>query len=207
MLNPNYYDRIVSANRTKWDRIYSNRDNPGSPSEVLSENLSILPSKGLALDLACGLGANSLFLESKGLSVHAWDISIIAIEKLKRKIDSNKLNITAQCLDIKAEALPTNEYDLIIISNYLDRSLTSAIFNALRAEGLVCYQTFTAEKRVKLGPSNPDYLLRPNEIKSFVKGCQILAFKDQSLSTDVNHPLSGKSYIIGQKPATNDKDQ
>ena len=197
----------MNINQAKWDRIYSNKDSIGSPSEVLRENLSVLPSNGLALDLACGLGANSLFLESRGLSVHAWDISIIAIKKLKKRIKLNKLKIEAQCLDIKAEVLSASTYDLIITSNYLDRSLHPAIYNATRAGGLICYQTFTADKRVRLGPSNPDYLLQPNEIKSFVEGCEILAFKDESLSTDINHPLAGRSYIIGRKPIASRNDQ
>ncbi len=52
--------------REKWNRIYSQNRSPGSPSTVLTDNLHLWPSRGTALDLACGLGADSLFLAARG---------------------------------------------------------------------------------------------------------------------------------------------
>src|SRR5882724_1266274 len=47
--------------------------------QVLVENVHLLPTHGRALDVACGLGAGSIFLARHGLKVVAWDISPVAI--------------------------------------------------------------------------------------------------------------------------------
>ncbi|MGV0035396.1 MAG: methyltransferase domain-containing protein [Candidatus Azotimanducaceae bacterium WSBS_2022_MAG_OTU7] len=185
--------------REKWNRIYSQNRSPGSPSTVLTDNLHLWPSRGTALDLACGLGANSLFLAARGLDVHAWDISEVAINHLAGRASSRGLSIQTQVVDITPEALPVDKFDLVVTSHYLDRSLPPAIMNATRPGGLICYQTFTAAKRVDIGPSNPDFLLQPNELQSFVPGCEILAFGDESHNTNSDDPLAGRAFIIAQK--------
>ena len=186
--------------RDKWNRVYSENQLLGVPAAVLTDNDNILPVKGIALDLACGLGSNSLFLEARGLEVHSWDISNVAVSSLAKQVDSLQLNIQTRVVNITAAALPVESYDLIITSHYLDRGLQRAILNATLPGGLICYQTFTAEKKINIGPNNPDFLLQPNELKSFVPNCEILAYRDGSQSTNKDHPLSGRAYIIARKP-------
>jgi tellurite methyltransferase len=186
--------------RDKWNRIYSEDRLPGLPSAVLSDNADILPNKGVALDLACGLGTNSLFLAARGLEVHAWDISEVAVSHLAEQASSLGLNIQTRAVDITPAALGIESYDLVVTSHYLDRSLPPAIMNATRPGGLICYQTFTAEKQIDMGPSNPDFLLLPNELQLFVPGCEILAFKDESHNTNRDDPLAGRAFIIARKP-------
>ena len=186
--------------RAKWDRVYSESQLLGLPAAVLTDNDNILPFKGVALDLACGLGSNSLFLEARGLEVHAWDISKVAVSSLAERVDLLQLNIQTRVVNITAAALPVENYDLVIASHYLDRTLPPAILNATRPGGLICYQTFTAEKQVDIGPSNPEFLLQPSELQSFVPNCEILAFKDESQNKNRNHPLAGRAFIIARKP-------
>jgi tellurite methyltransferase len=186
--------------RAKWDRVYSENQLLGLPAAVLTDNDNLLPVKGVALDLACGLGSNSLFLEARGLEVHAWDISKVAVSHLAERADSFQLNIQTRVVNITAAALPVEKYDLLITSHYLDRTLPPAILNATRPGGLICYQTFTADKQIDIGPSNPEFLLQPNELQSFVPNCEILAFKDESQNTNKDHPLGGRAFIIARKP-------
>ena len=185
--------------RDKWNRIYSKDQLAGPPAAVLTDNDNILPTLGIALDLACGLGANSLFLAARGLEVDAWDISQVAVSHLAKRADSHGLNIHTRVIDITAEALPMERYDLVITSRYLDRSLPPAILGATRPGGLICYQTFTAEKQINMGPSNPSFLLQPKELESFVPDCEILAFKDESHNTNRDDPLAGRAFIIARK--------
>jgi len=48
--------------------------------------------------------------------------------------------------------------DVIVVSRFLQRSLCSKLCDALRPNGVLFYQTFTS------GLSNPDYLLKENEL-------------------------------------------
>ena len=186
--------------RDKWNRIYSKDRLPGPPAAVLTDNDNILPIEGIALDLACGLGTNSLFLAARGLEVHAWDISKVAVSHLAERAGSLGLNIQTRVVNITAAVLPAESYDLVITSHYLDRSLPPAILDATRPGGLICYQTFTAEKQINKGPSNPEFLLQPNELQSFVPDCEILAFKDESHNVNRDDPLAGRAFIIARKP-------
>jgi 2-polyprenyl-3-methyl-5-hydroxy-6-metoxy-1,4-benzoquinol methylase len=190
----------MSKVRDKWNQIYSKNQLPGPPAAVLTDNQNMLPVKGIALDLACGLGTNSLYLAARGLEVHAWDISKIAVSHLSQRAGLRGLNIQTRVVNISAAALPVESYDLVITSHYLDRTLPLAILNATRPGGLICYQTFTAEKQINIGPNNPDFLLQPNELQSFVPGCEILAFKDEGHNVNRYDPLAGRAFIIARKP-------
>ena len=77
------WNGIMDAIISKWNRIYSQSGHDAYlPAQVLADNEFLLPEAGTALDLACGLGANAIFLAQQGLAVTALDISSVAIEKL-----------------------------------------------------------------------------------------------------------------------------
>ena len=102
--------------RDKWNRIYSKDRLSGPPAAVLTDNDNILPIEGIALDLACGLGTNSLFLATRGLEVHAWDISKVAVNDLAGQAGSLGLNIQTRVVNITAAVLPAESYDLVLTS-------------------------------------------------------------------------------------------
>ena len=53
----------MNALINKWNLLYNQADVADyKAAKVLTENSFLLPSSGSALDLACGLGANSVFL-------------------------------------------------------------------------------------------------------------------------------------------------
>lgn len=53
------------------------------PSQVLLDNSHLLPASGRALDLACGLGANALYLAKRGMTTSAWDLSPVQLRLYK----------------------------------------------------------------------------------------------------------------------------
>jgi tellurite methyltransferase len=44
------------------------------------------------------------------------------------------------------ESLTENAFDVIVVSRFLDRTLSDAIIDALKPDGLLFYQTFTRDK-------------------------------------------------------------
>ncbi|MGR8998081.1 MAG: class I SAM-dependent methyltransferase, partial [Gammaproteobacteria bacterium] len=144
----------------KWNASYSQTEIVSAkPVQVLSENAFLLPATGTALDLACGLGGNAIFLAQRQLAVTALDISTVAIEKLNAYATRTKLAICARQQAIDTQSLGGQCFDVIVISRFLDRALSDAIIDALKPDGLLFYQTFTREKTIRTAPSNPDYLL------------------------------------------------
>ncbi len=182
----------------KWDRLYQDAA-PGKPAEVLIENAHLLPTGGRALELACGLGANSLWLAGHGLAVDAWDISSVALNTLEHNAAASGLPVTTRRIDITPASIPTNCYDLVLVTRYLDRSIAPGITSALKPNGILCYQTFTIEKVAGEGPANKHYLLQGNELLSLFASLHVLAFRDEGVVGDTDRGLRSQSYLIAQK--------
>ncbi len=184
----------------KWDAIYRQQSAAElSAATVLRENLFLLPKQGSALDLACGLGANALLLAEHGLSVQAWDISAVALEKLQRQAQQQNVTVQTKQVDICAAILPENSFDVIVISRFLDRSLCRGIIAALRIGGLVFYQTYTREKIIASSPHNPDFLLAANELLTLFVPLKILVYQEHGLVGNLNKGERNEALYIGQK--------
>ncbi|SMG67372.1 [weak similarity to] tellurite resistance protein TehB, partial [methanotrophic bacterial endosymbiont of Bathymodiolus sp.] len=107
----------------KWDKIYQSDVSPREPASVLADNLFLLPQKGAALDLACGLGANALVLAKQGLTTEAWDISAIALRRLQQQADAHALPIKTFTREITPDSFTSSYFDVIVVSRFLDRSI------------------------------------------------------------------------------------
>ena len=67
-----------------WDNVFEAKNCvDATPCDALKENIHLIPNgKGKALDLACGMGGNAIFLAQKSeMEVFAWDMSSVAISK------------------------------------------------------------------------------------------------------------------------------
>lgn len=184
---------------SKWDGIYSNSGG-STAAKVLVENCFLLPKKGCALDLACGLGENALFLAEKGLDVHAWDISSVALNKLERKAQKKTLKVLTKQVFIKSEIMPKQTFDIIVLSHFLDRSLSNAIMESLKPNGLLFYQTYVRDKTTSVGPNNPDFLLARNELITLFKALRPVFYRENSLIGDLQGGERNEAFFIGQKP-------
>jgi len=192
---------VTASISEKWDRIYSARTEFPLPSQVLIDNAHLLPSVGLVLDLACGLGGNALYLAKKGLEVKAWDISPVAVKKLRKKSqEQGFLNLDAQVVDVENFDWPKAKFDVIIVSRFLQRFLCPLIFEAIKPGGLLFYQTFTQEKVSEIGPSNPEYLLGKNELLRLFPDVILRVYREEGRLGDLSQGFRNEAYLVGQKP-------
>ena len=196
------YNTNTSVSKTiemKWDRIYSKNLLADEVATVLEKNSFLLPQQGRALDLACGLGANALFLAKNGLDTEAWDISSVALNILQQLASKNTLNLTTKQLHIRPDSLPKNTFDVIIITRFLDRSLTNAIMDGLKLNGLLFYQTFVRDKLNTSGPSNPQFLLAKNELLKLFYPLQLVTYKEHGALGNLEQGERNEALFIGQK--------
>jgi SAM-dependent methyltransferase len=186
--------------REKWDRFYSSSPSHElEPATVLAEYGHLLPNSGLALDLACGLGGNALFLARRGLRVTAWDISPVAIDRLEALAGRSALTIEADVRDVDLAPFPHEQFDVIVVSRFLIRSLAGAIVDSLKPGGLLFYQTFVREKLSPAGPSNPDYLLAENELLGLFGGLRVMVYREEGRIGDLSLGRRDEAYFVGQK--------
>lgn len=177
---------------SKWNAryAYANKDLP-QPANVLIKGDEFLPQSGAALDLACGRGGNAFYLAQRGLSVTAWDISSTAIDWMidyQRQLRQS-IQFRPEVRNVIAKPPEPNTFDVIVVSRFLDRPLCSKLVDALKPDGMLFYQTFTA------GLSNTDYLLRPNELLELfekLKPCY-------TFESPVDEQGRSEAFFVGRK--------
>jgi SAM-dependent methyltransferase len=156
--------------RERWNERYGDGSLdalPEAPAEWLVAHRDLLPGGGRALDVACGDGRNALYLAQLGYMVDAIDVSDVAIGALRTAVQERGLAMTIapRVVDLDREPLPAGPYDVIVMLNYLQRDLFSALAGALAAGGLLLCETFGRAHVDELGRSfNEDYLLDDGEL-------------------------------------------
>lgn len=193
---PEYRD-----SREHWDDRYRNGFGPSQAARVLVDNLHLLPAAGKALDLACGVGANALLLSSHGLDTWAWDISPVAIEKLRQSARERGLPVTAEARDVLRHPPEPLCYDVIVVAHFLERVLLPHLIAALRPAGLLFYQTFTKARVDDIGPRDSAYRLAENELLMHFSALRIIVYREEGLSGDIRRGWRNEAMLIGQKRA------
>jgi SAM-dependent methyltransferase len=192
----------MDEEEARWDARYREADPAAArPAEVLTAHVHLLPSRGEALDLACGLGANARLLARRGLRAHAWDRSPTAIHRLSALAHAQGLPIQARVRDVVAEPPPAGTFDVIVVAHFLERVLFPALAAALRPGGLLFYQTWTREAVTGRGPANPAYRLEPGELLRAFAGLRVLAYREEGRVGDVARGVRDQAWLVAMRPA------
>ncbi len=185
----------------KWDAIYDSKklSEDFSPAYILKKFHHLLPAQGKSLDLASGFGANALFLAQHNMESHAWDISSIAVEKLKEISNSMNLDINTEVRDVTTSPPEENSFDVIVVSHFLDRQIMPNIISALRENGLLFYQTFTKTRVQDIGPSSEKYRLGKNELLDLCKDLDTIVYREEGTIGDTESGFRNEALFIGQR--------
>jgi len=182
------------TDREKWDARYS-RTGPGSstPDPLLVEHADLLTG-GRALDLACGTGAESLFVAARGYVVDAVDISTVALSVLSAR--ARELGAEVRCIaaDLDSFVIPTETYDLVMVFYFFSPRLMANIARALKSGGFLFYSTFN-RRHTSVNPEfNPEYLVPPGGLAKFFP----------ALDTLLDEPVGGEdgnvARLIARRP-------
>jgi len=160
---------MADKDREKWDSKYLKDIGKLTPSELLEEFIDQAP-QGKALDIACGNGRNSIFMNKRGFTVDAIDISTVATQKLNER----NLGINVKCMDIDTLTIPENSYELIINIRFLERRLFPMIEKGLKPGGLLLFESFT-------GGKNEKFCLKPNELLHIFPTLRVIYYKEQNI--------------------------
>lgn len=192
---------MAGDRRARWDARHTAADGPGEVAAVLRLHRDWLPPTGRALDLACGRGANALWLAEHGLAVSAWDFSGTAIRRLQQAAAARGLDIDARERDVLAAPPAADGFDLILVSHFLERALCPAIAGALRPGGLLYYQTFGPWLAGATGPSNPAFRLQANELLTLFSGLTVCSYREAGDLADAGDPLRGQVLLVARRAA------
>ena len=147
--------------------------------------LEELPSKnGYVLDLACGRGRHSVFLSNLGYNVLSVDIDEHKLNSFNGKLIKKKV---IDVENVNNWPLKEKKFDVIVVTNFLNRQIFPLIIRSIKKEGYLIYETFS-EGHQKIGrPTNPKYILRPRELLRLSNKMQLIAYENIYINSPSNH--------------------
>lgn len=184
----------------RWDdRYQSERDFwlERKPRQLLTSNAHLLPAEGRALDAACGVAINALFLAQHGLRTFALDISEYALRLAKQRARNLNLALEAAVTDLANPWLPAAHFEVIVNFHFLERGTIPVYRQALTSGGLIFFDTFS--KRGERNDS-PVYYLDPGELRGWFHDFEIIHYSENDLIPSVNHSKRGIAQLIARKP-------
>lgn len=152
--------------RRRWDERWGELQAPLQANPLIDRWLQPVTS-GLALDVACGPGHNSLRLAQIGYKVLGVDGSIVALQLARRTAIATGVSqqpLFAQ-VDLDLWRPPKAAFDLICVFRFLDRPLIPHLCAALREGGLLLYETRHVGRLARQPEMTRQYLLERGELR------------------------------------------
>jgi SAM-dependent methyltransferase len=167
----------------RWNARYASGDVAEKPPEPLLVEAIERRRGGLALDLACGLGRNALYLAAQGWDVTAVDSSSVALDILSERA-AEGLNVHPVLADLEAGEfrIEPDSWDLIADCSYLQRDLFPSIREGVRSGGLFIGV-------FPMSGINPAYLMRVGEGRELFGDWKLLHYIEAE-----------RTEIVAEKP-------
>jgi len=158
----------------------------GCPAPELEALESLLPTRGLALELACGRGELAVWLAGRGMRVHAVDVSPVAIAHARalalRAERADRCDFDV--FDLDAGLPDTPPVDLLLCRCFRDPRLDRAIVERLAPGGRIAIVALS-----EVGARPGRFRARPGELRE--------AFSDLERLSDGE--ADGIAWIVARR--------
>jgi SAM-dependent methyltransferase len=157
-----------------WDEHYGQTEKLDFAPVPLLVELAEQLTPGRALDLACGVGRNALYLAGLGWRVVAVDGSRTAIRILRDRSARIGVAVESHIANLENDgfAIEPDGYDLICDFFYLQRDLFGRIREGVRPGGV-----FTAEIHLRQNVAQ-EFVVEPGELRAEFSGWKILYYSE-----------------------------
>lgn len=177
---------MSTSDLERWNAKYELAKAPAlvAADDWLKEQIAGVPT-GRALDLACGLGHNAIWLAQQAWQVDAVDVSPVGLARAAELARAAGAKVNWIAADLDDFVPETGAYDLAVVFRFLDRARLSALIEqALRPGGRLIYETFTKAHIARPGShmKNPAFALAPGELPTLFQGFVPLSFAECSLA-------------------------
>ena len=182
----------------QWNQRYRAGEQLFTEPSPLVKRYSRELEPGRALDLACGVGRNALYLAQNSWQVTAVDGSPLAIEILQQRAREQKCHVDARVADLERGEfeIEPGAYGLICDCYYLQRSLIPKMQSGVRPGGIVVAIVHLADPDQ---PQGTPTRARPGELRAFFADWKILhEYEGTSREACHQRPVA---ELVAQKPA------
>lgn len=185
---------MSAADRDKWDQKYEGKQPlvVVKPDDWLRECVDQIAlevgnsdeagrlNSLKAVEFACGLGANSIWLAQHGWDVTAMDVSAVGLERAEQTARQVGADVNWIEADIEEVSLANQQFELAVVFRFLDRDrLPQLIDSVVRPGGWLIYETFSTAQleRPDSHIRNADFTLREDELPLLYPQFDVLAHK------------------------------
>ncbi|WP_205872910.1 class I SAM-dependent methyltransferase [Mycobacterium camsae] len=140
---------MTEQDRRRWDERYAQsgpvRVDDIAPPDFLRPYADLVPTRGRALDVACGQGLGSVWLTRRGLDVWGVDISDVAVTQARDL--ARRHGFQDRCrfdtVDLDEGLPPGPQVDALLCNKFRDRRLDRALIERLAPGGLLAICTLS----------------------------------------------------------------
>ncbi len=180
---------------------------PTKPSLWVQRFLPGIKEAGSILDVACGAGRHLRAALEQGLTVTGIDRDLSRVEDLGTRSDVGLIEADLEAG--RTFPLKDMRYDGVIVTNYLWRPILDDIIGCVEEDGVLIYETFALGHERHGKPSNPDFLLKNNELIEAVQPrLTVVAYEHGQRGTEhprivqriaacgVHHPWANDGHVV-----------
>ncbi len=187
--------------KSLWNQKYREGSHASlEPDQLLvsayQEFLAAQPA-GSALDVAGGVGRHAFWLAKRGWHVTLMDISEVGVQRAEENAQAAgaAAAVSTEVRDLNVmQDLGQEQYDLVLVFFFLQRSLFPSLITALKPGGVLIYKTYTTEqKSFSGGPSHPMFLLQTNELLHAFSPLRILHYHESGQGKGVAELIAKKA--------------
>jgi SAM-dependent methyltransferase len=180
---------LSQLDRDKWNRkyregAYARRLKPSSFLVESLPKLEIAADPPRAVDVACGLGRNALYLARRGWEVGAIDVSDVALQKLVAAAAAESLAINCVAADLEADPAAVarcaggHRYDLALVVRYANLPLIRRLPEVIAPGGYLLVEKHLVTDVDVVGPRDPRFRARPGELREAAEGLEIVEYRE-----------------------------
>ena len=86
------------------------------------------------------------------------------------------------------------KFDIIIVTNFLNRSIFSSIIKSINKNGYLIYETFSEGQQNIGKPSNPNYILKRRELISLCADLKLIAYEEIYIENSINNSFKQRIF-------------
>ena len=190
-----------ASDRNTWQELYATGARPDRPpSAWIVEAVGSLPNDRPVADVAGGSGRHAVPVAQGGRRVVVLDFVAEAVARARAREPS----IEGVAADASRLPLRKGAFGVVLVTNFLDRTIFPDLIALLEPGGHLVYETYTlahhelVERGLAHGPQSTKYLLRAGELPDLVKPLAVRYYWEGEVNDDAGRRRCAR--LVARRP-------
>jgi SAM-dependent methyltransferase len=194
-----------AADRAKWEELYASGGRPDRPpSRWVLDTVARTPNDRPVADIAGGTGRHAVPIARTGRRVVLVDAVFQAVTAARK----TEPELEAIVADASSLPLLPAQFGVVLVTNFLDRSIFGDLIRLLVPGGYLVYETYTrphldlVNRGLARGPHSPNYVLEPGELPHLARPLTVVEHWEGEVDDDAGRRCCARLLArqSGQRP-------